>query len=80
MLVKSQHFLQPTVADAHSVIVEDNFGNILFVAVEADAGTIVTAQAGDSNFQSLLKALGIDKATIVRDVKVKSIDDIKYSL
>jgi hypothetical protein len=80
MLVKSQHFLQPTVANAHSVVVEDNFGNILFVAVEADAGTIVTAQAGDSNFQSLLKALGIDKATIVHNVKVKSIDDIKYSL
>ncbi len=80
MRVKSQHYLQPTVADAHSVIVEDNYGNILFVAVEADAGTIVTAQAGDSNFQSLLKALGIDKTTLVKDIKVKDIDEIKYSL
>jgi hypothetical protein len=52
----------------------------LFVAVEADAGTIVTAQAGDSNFQSLLKALGIDRTTLVKDITVKNIDEIKYSL
>jgi hypothetical protein len=80
MRIKSQHYLQPTVVDAHSVIVEDSFGNILFVAVEADAGTIVTAQAGDSNFKSLLTALGIDKTTMVQDINVKSIDELKYSL
>jgi hypothetical protein len=80
MRVKSQHYLQPSVNDAHSVIVEDNFGNILFVAVEAAAGVIVTAQAGDSNFQSLLQALGIDKTTLVKNFELKSIDELKYSL
>jgi hypothetical protein len=80
MRVKSQYYLQPTVADAHSVIVEDRFGNILFVAVEADAGNIVTAQAGDENFSAMLKALGIDKITIVHDIKSKPIDAIRHSM
>lgn len=77
MLVKSQHYLQPTVTDAHSVIVEDNFGNIIYVAVEADGGNIVTAQAGEPEFQPLLKALGIDKTTIVHTFKPKSLNEMK---
>jgi hypothetical protein len=77
MRVKSQYYLQPNVADAHSVIIEDNYGNILFVAVEADAGTIVTATAGEPNFNSLIEALGINKTTIVHNVTPKSIDALK---
>jgi hypothetical protein len=77
MLVKSQHYLQPTVSDAHSVIVEDNFGNIIYVAVEADGGNIVTAQAGEPEFEPLIKALGIDKMTIVRTFNPKSVEEMK---
>ena len=76
MRVKSQHFLQPTVTDAHSVVLEDNAGNIIFVAVEGDDHSIVTATAGDKNFAGLVKALGIDKTTIVHDVKVKSVAEM----
>ncbi|NBO18847.1 MAG: hypothetical protein EBV03_06410 [Proteobacteria bacterium] len=77
MRIKSQHNLQPTVTDAHSVILEDDFGNIIFVAVAASDNTIVTATAGDSNFKPLLEALGIDKVTIVHDVNPKPIDVVR---
>jgi hypothetical protein len=76
MLVKSQHYLQPTVAQAHSVTIEDNAGNILFVAMEGDDGSVITAQAGDSDFAGLLKALGLDKTTIVHSVKLKSAQEM----
>ena len=76
MRIKSQHNLQPTVTDAHSVILEDDFGNILFVAVAASDNTIVTATAGDANFKPLLAALGIDKVTIVQNVTPASIDEV----
>ena len=76
MRVKSQHFLQPTVTDAHSVILEDNAGNILFVAVEGDDHSIITATAGDADFAGILKALGINKTTIVHDLKVKSAEEV----
>jgi hypothetical protein len=72
MRIKSQHFLQPTVQEAHSVVLEDNSGNVIFVAVEGDGGNIVTSTAGDPGFAELLKALGIDNATIVHRVTPKS--------
>lgn len=72
MRVKTQHFLQPTVNDAHSVILEDNAGNILFVAVEGDDGSVITATAGDANFAGILRALGITKTTIVHTITPKS--------
>jgi hypothetical protein len=79
MRIKSQYNLQPTVTDAHSVILEDDFGNIIFVAVSVPGNAIVTATAGDSNFKPLLSALGIDKVTIVHDINPKPIDAISTS-
>jgi len=76
MRVKSQHFLQPTVTDAHSVVLEDNAGNIIFVAVEGDDHSIITATAGDPDFAGIVKALGINKTTIVHDVKLKSVEEM----
>ena len=76
MRVKSQHFLQPTVTDAHSVVLEDNAGNIIFVAVESADHSIVTSTAGDKDFAGLVKALGIDKTTIVQTLKVKSVEEM----
>lgn len=80
MRVKSQHYLQPTVVDAHSVVVEDSRGNILFVAVEAGGNSILAAQAGDKDFNDILKALGIDKVTYVTEFKPKSIEEMKNLL
>ena len=77
MRVKTQHYLQPQITDAHSVIVEDCLGNIIYVAIEVDSGQIVTAQAGEPNFANVLRALGVDKATTVYDIKPKSIEEMK---
>lgn len=80
MRVKTQHYLQPNIQDAHSVIIEDRAGNIIYVAIEVDNGQIVTAQAGEPNFADMLKALGIDKTTMVFKIKPKSIDEMKSLL
>lgn len=77
MLVKSQHYLQPTIVDAHSVVIEDSAGNIIYAAIETETGQIVTAQAGDKDFQAMLQALGITKVTKVIEIKPKSLDDMK---
>ncbi len=76
MLVKSQHYLQPTVTKAHSITIEDNAGNVIIVAMEGDDGSVITAQAGDPDFATMLKALGVDKTTIVHTVKLKSADEM----
>lgn len=80
MLVKTQHYLQPNAQEAHSVIIEDGRGNIIYVAVEVDGGQIITAQAGGPDFNEILKALGIDKTTNVYKVQAKSIDEMKSLL
>lgn len=80
MRVKTQYYLQPAVNDAHSVVVEDQFGHILFVAIEVDGGNIVTAQAGDKDFDAVLKAFGIENATIVHDIKPKTLEQMKRLL
>lgn len=77
MRVKTQHFLQPTILDAHSVVVENAAGQIIFVAMEGDGGSIICAQAGDPDFAGIVKALGIDKTTLVYNVKLKSAEDMK---
>lgn len=77
MRVKTQHFLQPHVIDAHSVVIENSAGQIIFVAMEGDGGTVITAQAGDPDFAGLVKALGIDKTTLVYNMKPKSAEEMK---
>jgi hypothetical protein len=77
MRVKTQHYLQPNIADAHSVIIEDHLGSIIYVALEIAGGQIVTAQAGEPNFAGMLKALGIDKQTAVYEIKPKSVEEMK---
>jgi hypothetical protein len=77
MRVKTQHYLQPNVTDAHCVVIEDSLGNIIYVALETANGQIVTAQAGEPNFAGMLKALGIEKQTAVYDIKPKSIEEMK---
>lgn len=79
MIIKSQYYLQPTVQEAHSVVIEDSAGNIIYIAVQVN-NAIVTAQAGDPNFNDLVKAFGIDKTTIVTDFKPKSLQEMQRLL
>jgi|688.fasta_scaffold513464_2 hypothetical protein len=80
MRVKTQYYLQPSVSDAHSVVIEDHFGHILFVAIEVDGGNIVTAVAGDKDFDAILKAFGIENTTTVKEIKPKSLEQMKKLL
>lgn len=79
MLVKSQYHLQPSVYEAHSVIIEDSEGHIIYIAVQA-GDEIVTAQAGDSNFEELLQAFGVHKTTIVHSITPKPLSEMKRLL
>lgn len=77
MQVKTQHFLQPSVTEAHSVIVENSTGQIVFVALETADGSILAAKAGDPDFDGLVRTLNVDKVTKVHTVKPKSITEMK---
>lgn len=79
MRVKSQYHLQPTVQEAHSVIVEDSAGNVIYIAIQAGEA-ILAAQAGDESFAELSRAVGLDKTTIVTKFKPKSLQEMKRLL
>lgn len=79
MTVKVQHNLQPTVLSAHSVIIEDSAGTPIFVASCLDAKTIICAKADEPDFHALLKTLGINKTVIVRQEKVKPIEQVVWT-
>jgi hypothetical protein len=75
MLVKTQHKLQPTEQKAHSVVVEDDLGNPIFVAIQVDEA-IVYSTPGEPDFHSMLRALGIEKTVVVSDFKPKPMQQI----
>lgn len=59
MLVKTQHNLIPAEAKAHTVVIEDNLKNPIFVATHVAEGIIYSA-VGDSDFATVLKMAGVD--------------------
>ena len=79
MIVKTQHYLQPTIQEAHSVIVEDAAGHVIYIAIQA-GDAILAAQAGDESFAELSKAVGLDKTTIVHKIRPKSLQEMKRLL
>ncbi|NBT76216.1 MAG: hypothetical protein EBT15_09675 [Betaproteobacteria bacterium] len=78
MLVKTQNSLQPAEQKAHSVVVEDDLGNPIFVAIQVDEA-IVYSTPGEKDFHSLLRALGIDKTVVVSDFKPKPMQKIVWT-
>jgi hypothetical protein len=75
--VKLQHKLQPSEHAAHSVILEDDLGNPLFVALQMD-DRIVYATAGESDFHALLQALGADKPLVIKELTPKPIENMLW--
>jgi hypothetical protein len=59
MLVKTQHNLIPAEAKAHTVVVEDDLRNPIFVATHVADGIIYSA-VGDSDFATVLKMAGVE--------------------
>jgi len=78
MRVKTQHNLQPTDQKAHSVVVEDDKGNPLFVAIQVDEA-IVYSTVGEKDFHTMLRALGIEKTVVVSDFQPKSMQNIVWT-
>jgi hypothetical protein len=78
MLVKSQHNLQPTEQKSHSVVIEDDLGNPIFVALQVDEA-IVYSTPGEKDFHALLRALGINKTVVVTDFKPKPLENIVWA-
>lgn len=80
MRIKNQYHLQPAELESHAVTLEDNYGNIIFVAIELDGGAIMAAKANDPDFEMLLKVLNIDKVTTVTTIKPKSVQEMQRLL
>lgn len=67
MLVKTQHNLIPADAKAHSVVIEDDLGNPIFVATHIAEGILYSA-VGDSDFKTVLNMVGLDNAPTVKEL------------
>jgi hypothetical protein len=64
MKIKSQKNLVPAETTAHTVVVEDDMQNPIFVAVHV-ADAIAYAAVGDADFKRVLKLAGIETAPTV---------------
>jgi hypothetical protein len=51
------------------IVVEDDFGNPLIVAIQDASGGSVITHCKEPNFNQILKGLGIDKTVLVEDIK-----------
>lgn len=78
MRVKGQNKLQPFDHDAHCIIVEDQVGNPIFVAIQLDEA-VASASIGDSDFHALLRAVGSNKVVAVTDFTPKPIQNIVWT-
>lgn len=68
MRVKTQHNLMPAEQKAHSVVIEDDLGNPIFVATHLVDGILYSA-VGDADFKSALKMVGLTNAPEVTHIK-----------
>ena len=64
MRVKTHHNLQPAEQNAHTVVIEDDNGNPLFVAMHMSEG-IVYSDVSQPDFPGILKLAGIETAPVV---------------
>ncbi len=67
---------KPQVIEATSVVVEDDFGNPLVMAVELEAHSYVFAKLGDAEFDPLLRQLGINKTVVINEVQSKPLSNV----
>lgn len=67
MRVKTQHNLIPAEQKAHSVVIEDDLGNPIFVATHLVDGILYSA-VGDSDFKTVLGMVGLTNAPEVKEL------------
>jgi hypothetical protein len=78
MRVKTLNDLQPRETPAQSVIIEDDKGNPIIVAMQLTE-SIIYATAGDPDFQSMLQALGVNKTVHVTQFNGKPLEDLIWT-
>ena len=78
MRVKTLNNLQPTDVPAQSVIIEDDKGNPIIVAMQLTE-SIIYSTVGDKDFQNMLRALGVHKTVHVTNVNGKPIEDLIWT-
>lgn len=78
MRVSIQNSLQPSEHKAHGVIIYDDLGNPIFVAMQLDE-SIIYADAGEKDFAAMCKALGCDKVVVVDTLHPKPIDNVIWT-
>jgi hypothetical protein len=67
MLIKSEQNLVPTQTKAHTVVIEDDMRNPIFVATHIADG-IVYSSVGEKEFKDVLKLAGLANAPAVTEV------------
>lgn len=67
MLIKSQKNLVPSEIGAHSVVIEDDMRNPIFVAIHLADGIAYSA-VGDNDFKDVLKLAGVEKIPTILEV------------
>lgn len=78
MRVKTLNNLQPSDVPAQSVIIEDDKGNPIIVAMQLTE-SIIYATAGDPDFPSMLQALGVNKTVHVTHFNGKPLEDLIWT-
>lgn len=77
MRVNLQHKLQVSTAPATQVVIENDLGVPLVVALQIE-DTVIVAQAGDPEFQDMLKSAGIDRVVPVYDIRQKPTSQLSW--
>ena len=67
------------VIEATRVVVEDDLGNPVALALEFGPNQILAVTADDPKFNQVLAELGIDKTVLVEDVFQTPLDRIQFS-
>jgi len=78
MRVKTLNDLQPADTPAQSVIIEDDKGNPIIVAIQLTE-SIVYSTVGDKDFHSMLRALGVNKTVQVTHFNGKPLEDLIWT-
>ena len=78
MRVKLQHNLQPSEHSAHGVVIEDDNGVPICVAMQFD-DHIICSTAGEPDFHAMLETLGVKKKIQVDTLTPKPIDKIVWT-
>lgn len=78
MRVKLQNNLQPHEQAAQNVVIYDDVGNPIFVALQLTEG-VVYSDVREKDFHLLLKAAGVDKTVTVTTLQPKPSDNLIWT-